>query len=64
MVCATCANHIEGELNKLDGVTATVNYASPRRPAVDYDAARVSPDDLVGAVKAARLYLTSSGRGL
>ena len=52
MVCATCANHIEGELNKLDGVTATVNYAT-EKAAVDYDAARVSPDDLVGAVKAA-----------
>jgi Cu+-exporting ATPase len=52
MVCATCANHIEHELNKLDGVTATVNYAT-EKAAVDYDASRVSPEDLVGAIKVA-----------
>ncbi|MEU7916317.1 heavy metal translocating P-type ATPase [Microbispora bryophytorum] len=27
MTCASCANRIERKLNKLDGVTATVNYA-------------------------------------
>jgi Cu+-exporting ATPase len=27
MTCASCANCIERRLNKLDGVTATVNYA-------------------------------------
>ncbi|MEJ7825316.1 MAG: heavy metal translocating P-type ATPase [Solirubrobacteraceae bacterium] len=52
MVCATCANHIEHELNKLDGVTATVNYAT-EKAAVEYDASRVSPEDLVGAIKVA-----------
>ena len=28
MTCASCANRIEHKLNKLDGVTATVNYAT------------------------------------
>ena len=37
MTCASCANRIERKLNKLDGVTATVNYAT-ERATVDYDA--------------------------
>jgi Cu+-exporting ATPase len=42
MTCASCANRIERKLNKLDGVTATVNYAT-ERASVDYDAAVVAP---------------------
>jgi Cu+-exporting ATPase len=30
MTCASCANRIERSLNKLDGVTATVNYATEK----------------------------------
>ena len=30
MACAACANRIERRLNKLDGVTATVNYATEK----------------------------------
>ena len=30
MTCASCASRIERTLNKLDGVTATVNYATER----------------------------------
>jgi len=30
MTCASCASRIERRLNKLDGVTATVNYATER----------------------------------
>ena len=30
MTCASCANRIERRLNKLDGVTATVNYATEK----------------------------------
>ena len=30
MTCASCAVRIEKQLNKLDGVTATVNYATER----------------------------------
>ncbi len=35
MTCASCANRIERKLNKLDGVTATVNYAT-EKARVDY----------------------------
>ena len=37
MTCASCANRIERKLNKLDGVTATVNYAT-EKATVDFDA--------------------------
>ena len=30
MTCASCANRIERKLNKLDGVAATVNYATEK----------------------------------
>ncbi|MFV0259995.1 MAG: heavy metal translocating P-type ATPase [Acidimicrobiales bacterium] len=36
MTCASCANRIERKLNKLDGVTATVNYATEKAK-VTYD---------------------------
>jgi Cu+-exporting ATPase len=52
MTCASCATRIERRLNKLDGVTASVNYAT-EQAAVDYDPARVSPDRLVEAVEEA-----------
>ena len=37
MTCASCANRIERKLNKLDGVTATVNYAT-ETASVQFDA--------------------------
>ena len=49
MTCAACANRIEKKLNRLDGVTATVNYAT-EKASVDFDTGRVSPDQLVEAV--------------
>ena len=52
MTCASCANRIERKLNKLEGVDATVNYAT-EKATVDYDPAAVAPDALVGAVEAA-----------
>ena len=52
MTCASCANRIERKLNKLDGVTATVNYAT-EKATVDFDAAAVAPEQLVAAVEAA-----------
>jgi len=30
MSCSSCATRIERQLNRLDGVTATVNYATER----------------------------------
>ena len=52
MTCAACANRIERKLNKLDGVEASVNYAT-EQAAVRYDAGRVAVADLIGAVEAA-----------
>lgn len=51
MTCASCANRIERKLNKLDGVTATVNYATEKAK-VSY-AGSVSTDDLLRTVEAA-----------
>jgi len=52
MTCASCANRIERRLNKLDGVTAAVNYAT-EKATVDFDATAVEPQQLVAAVEAA-----------
>ncbi|MCF8608813.1 heavy metal translocating P-type ATPase [Gordonia sp. HY285] len=51
MTCASCANRIERKLNKLDGVSATVNYATEQAH-VEYEPS-VTPDDLIEAVRAA-----------
>ena len=51
MTCSSCANRIERKLNKLEGVTASVNYAT-EKATVEFDAA-VAPDQLVEAVEAA-----------
>lgn len=51
MTCASCANRIERKLNKLDGVTATVNYAT-ERARVSYPDT-VSTADLLATVEAA-----------
>jgi Cu+-exporting ATPase len=52
MTCASCASRVERGLNEVDGVTATVNFAT-ERAAVEYDPDRVAPEQLVGAVAAA-----------
>lgn len=52
MTCASCANRIERKLNKLDGVEASVNYAT-ERATVDYDPDAVEPEQLLAAVEAA-----------
>ena len=51
MTCASCANRIERKLNKLDGVDASVNYATEK--ATVTRAASVTDDELVAAVEAA-----------
>jgi len=50
MTCAACANRIEKKLNNLDGVTATVNFAT-EKASVNFDAGNVSADQLVAAVE-------------
>ncbi|WP_308127944.1 heavy metal translocating P-type ATPase [Modestobacter italicus] len=52
MTCASCANRIERKLNKLDGVRASVNYAT-EAATVRYDPARVDTDRLLATVAAA-----------
>ena len=52
MTCASCATRIERKLNKLEGVEASVNYAT-ERATVDYDPARAHVSDLIHAVEAA-----------
>jgi Cu+-exporting ATPase len=49
MTCASCATRVEKKLNRLDGVTATVNYAT-EKASVTYGGA-VTPEDLVATVE-------------
>jgi Cu+-exporting ATPase len=51
MTCASCAMRIEKRLNKLDGVTATVNYAT-EKASVELPS-DMAPAELVAAVEAA-----------
>ncbi len=50
MTCASCAARIERKLNRMDGVTATVNFAT-ETARVDFPAT-TGVDDLVGTVRA------------
>ncbi len=52
MTCASCANRVERRLNELEGVEATVNFAT-ERATVEYDPASVAPLELLAAVEAA-----------
>ncbi|WP_410623543.1 heavy metal translocating P-type ATPase [Amycolatopsis sp. cmx-8-4] len=51
MTCASCASRVERKLNKLGGVTATVNYATEKAQ-VSYPSG-LSVGELVGVVEAA-----------
>ena len=51
MTCASCANRIERKLNKLDGVTASVNY-STEKARVDFPET-ISPEQLLETVSQA-----------
>jgi len=48
MTCASCAHRIEKKLNKIDGVTATVNFAT-EKARVEYGT-EVTPEQLVATV--------------
>ncbi len=52
MTCSSCANRIERRLNDLEGVTATVNYAT-EKATVRFDTAAVGLQQLVAAVQEA-----------
>src|ERR671933_1037427 len=49
MTCASCAARVEKKLNRMDGVTATVNYATEKaRVSFGGD---VTTDDLIATVE-------------
>jgi P-type Cu+ transporter len=49
MTCSSCANRVERRLNGIEGVEATVNFAT-ERATVSFDPRRVGAEDLVAAV--------------
>ncbi|MGW1548200.1 heavy metal translocating P-type ATPase [Streptomyces sp. NPDC002346] len=50
MTCASCAARIEKKLNRMDGVTATVNYATEKAK-VSYRGEDISVQDLIATVE-------------
>ncbi|MGW4201232.1 heavy metal translocating P-type ATPase [Streptomyces sp. NPDC004726] len=50
MTCASCASRIEKKLNRMDGVEATVNYATEKAKVTFSD--DISVQDLIGTVEA------------
>ena len=52
MTCAACAARIEKRLNRLDGVQASVNYAT-ERASVAYEPAKRTPAELVATIEKA-----------
>ena len=54
MTCASCANRIERKLNKLDGVAATVNYATEKaKISVAADKTDIDASVLIATVESA-----------
>ncbi|MGC5343076.1 heavy metal translocating P-type ATPase [Streptomyces sp. DT24] len=51
MTCASCAARVEKKLNRMDGVEATVNYATEKAK-VSYQGEDVSVADLIATVEA------------
>ncbi|HEY1538801.1 MAG TPA: heavy metal translocating P-type ATPase [Solirubrobacteraceae bacterium] len=52
MTCAACAARVEKRLNRLDGVQASVNYAT-EQAAIFYAPAKLGPAELVAAIEQA-----------
>ena len=62
MTCASCAARVEKRLNQVDGVVATVNFAT-EQATVDFPDG-VTPEDLVAAVEETGYTATlPAGRG-
>ncbi len=53
MTCASCAARVEKKLNRLDGIEATVNYATERASVAFAPDAPTTPEDVVTAVEQA-----------
>ncbi|WP_293003739.1 heavy metal translocating P-type ATPase [Mycobacterium sp.] len=63
MTCASCANRVERALNKLDGVHASVNYATEKAAVevpADYDAARLIDEIEKAGYRAAPLVASAT----
>src|SRR4051794_4682757 len=61
MTCASCAARIEKRLNRLDGVRASVNYAT-EQASVDYAPEKLTPAELVATIEQAGYTATLPSR--
>lgn len=61
MTCASCAARVEKRLNKLEGVSATVNYATERAHVTAPEG--VATDTLIAEVEAAGYSAAEPGPG-
>jgi Cu+-exporting ATPase len=61
MTCASCASRVEQRLNRLDGVRASVNYAT-ERASVDYAPDKLTPSELVATIEQAGYTATLPSR--
>lgn len=52
MTCTSCSSRVQRKLNKVDGVTANVNFAT-ETAAIDYDPATANPESLIEVVRGA-----------
>ena len=52
MTCTSCSSRVQRKLNKIDGVTANVNFAT-ETAAIEYDPATANPESLVEVVRGA-----------
>ena len=52
MTCTSCSSHVQRKLNKVDGVTANVNFAT-ETAAIEYDPATANPESLIEVVRGA-----------
>ncbi|HEU5251871.1 MAG TPA: heavy metal translocating P-type ATPase [Solirubrobacterales bacterium] len=57
MTCSSCAGRVEKSLNRIEGVEASVNFAT-ERASVNFDPALVEPEELVGAVESVGYWAT------
>ncbi|WPF66087.1 MULTISPECIES: heavy metal translocating P-type ATPase [unclassified Corynebacterium] len=51
MTCTSCSSRVERKLNKMEGVRATVNFAT-ETASVTYDPALTGPDSLLATIRA------------
>ena len=61
MTCASCAARIEKRLNRLDGVQASVNYAT-EQASVDFAPGKLTPAELVATIEQAGYTATLPSR--